>query len=102
MKGIDKWARSTELCVVGGLTWRVHGAVRKMAGTQKELGIWATGRYGCLGASWGKGVNFAGSQSERWVQLTSAPSCVCSGVTRAVDLCAAPGSWSQVLSQKIG
>ncbi|XP_065394741.1 tRNA (cytidine(32)/guanosine(34)-2'-O)-methyltransferase isoform X5 [Macaca fascicularis] len=24
------------------------------------------------------------------------------GVTRAVDLCAAPGSWSQVLSQKIG
>ena len=24
------------------------------------------------------------------------------GVTRAIDLCAAPGSWSQVLSQKIG
>ena len=24
------------------------------------------------------------------------------GVKRAVDLCAAPGSWSQVLSQKIG
>lgn len=28
--------------------------------------------------------------------------CVCAGVKRAVDLCAAPGSWSQVLSQKIG
>lgn len=24
------------------------------------------------------------------------------GVKRAVDLCAAPGSWSQVLSQKVG
>ena len=23
------------------------------------------------------------------------------GITRAVDLCAAPGSWSQVLSQKL-
>ena len=38
VKEIDKWARSTELCVVGGLTWRVCGAVRKMAGTQKDLG----------------------------------------------------------------
>jgi tRNA (cytidine32/guanosine34-2'-O)-methyltransferase len=25
-----------------------------------------------------------------------------SGVTRAVDLCAAPGSWSQVLAKKLG
>lgn len=27
--------------------------------------------------------------------------CSFSGVTRAVDLCAAPGSWSQVLSKKL-
>lgn len=33
----------------------------------------------------------------RW--LTPA---VVSGVNRAVDLCAAPGSWSQVLSRKLG
>lgn len=25
----------------------------------------------------------------------------CAGVRRAVDLCAAPGSWSQVLSRKL-
>lgn len=36
------------------------------------------------------------------VQLVSKPLiCVCVGVQRAVDLCAAPGSWSQVLSQKL-
>lgn len=102
-KRMDKWARSAELPVVGGLTWRVYGA-----GTRQEAGqilkrSRAPGQRIDVGAPQGKGVNLAGSPGWRGgVQLTTTPSCVCSGVTRAVDLCAAPGSWSQVLSQKIG
>ncbi|KAG8506959.1 putative tRNA (cytidine(32)/guanosine(34)-2'-O)-methyltransferase, partial [Galemys pyrenaicus] len=57
-------------------------------------------------SQWGKGGErgefYRVTGLKKWVQLTTTPSCVCSGVTRAVDLCAAPGSWSQVLSQKIG
>lgn len=32
---------------------------------------------------------------------SSHDSVFCAGVRRAVDLCAAPGSWSQVLSRKL-
>lgn len=56
VKGIDKWARSTELlCGRCGLTWRVHGAVREDG---RYSVSWASGQQvdmWVLGASWGKG-----------------------------------------------
>lgn len=34
-------------------------------------------------------------------EVTGSQLCCSSGVNRAVDLCAAPGSWSQVLSRRL-
>ena len=61
-KGIDKWARSTELPVVGGLTWRVYGAGARQEDGQVRERSWASRQQIDTSAAQGKGVNFAGSQ----------------------------------------
>lgn len=56
-------------------------------------------RSGGCSSDWAFSSGLPGAFAELWRR--SADGCCVSGVTRVVDLCAAPGSWSQVLSRKL-